>query len=424
MTRFMSRMADFLRSREGATAVLTAFAVFVLMGFAGMAVDIGIWQATKRAAQTATDAAALAGAHELNKIDNVPPLPADEALVRAAVETAAVQNGFDPLVDNIDVGFEVINNGNAARVQISKFAPLLFSRFFLPNRPQVGASATASRTSGNLELVLVVDVSGSMDGQKMTDMKAAALNMTDVIYGTETTIPRLWVGIVPFGSRVNVEGYGAGWLTNPPGAGQVCVNLRSAAHAGNDAPPAAEPFTNFNGPDLTRCPGAQPVLFLNDDRTVIDARLTALDVARGTASWRGAVWGWRMVSEQWQGLWDAAEPDLPNSYSSSVKKIVVVMTDGENRPDQVPDPWLGSPPAAADEYTVAEVDQILVDECNGMKAAGITVIAVTFQTPASVLPVYQQCATPGLAFDATNATELNSIFGKIGKLVKTVRLVK
>ena len=54
------------RDRRGVTAVVTAISLVVLVGFAGFALDIGHVLYVQRALQASTDAAALAGAMDIN----------------------------------------------------------------------------------------------------------------------------------------------------------------------------------------------------------------------------------------------------------------------------------------------------------------------------------------------------------------------
>ncbi len=78
MRRFVSQCAGCLRrctslrhlrefhgDSSGAVLIYTGFALAVLLGFGGLAVDAGMWYATKRSAQSAADAAAIAGALEV-----------------------------------------------------------------------------------------------------------------------------------------------------------------------------------------------------------------------------------------------------------------------------------------------------------------------------------------------------------------------
>ena len=53
------------RNEAGQALILTAVALVVLMGFAGLAIDMGVMRYDKRLQQTAADAAAIAGASNL-----------------------------------------------------------------------------------------------------------------------------------------------------------------------------------------------------------------------------------------------------------------------------------------------------------------------------------------------------------------------
>jgi Flp pilus assembly protein TadG len=53
------------RNEEGAVLVLVAICMVFMLGMAGLAIDVGSWYQTQRQAQSAADAAALAGAQDL-----------------------------------------------------------------------------------------------------------------------------------------------------------------------------------------------------------------------------------------------------------------------------------------------------------------------------------------------------------------------
>ena len=53
------------KSEAGQAVIFTAVAMVALMGFAGLAVDMGLMRYEKRAQQSAADGAAIAGADEL-----------------------------------------------------------------------------------------------------------------------------------------------------------------------------------------------------------------------------------------------------------------------------------------------------------------------------------------------------------------------
>jgi hypothetical protein len=61
----LDRFRDFHKDSSGAVLIYTGFIVAILLGFGGLAVDAGMWYATKRSAQTAADSAAIAGSLEV-----------------------------------------------------------------------------------------------------------------------------------------------------------------------------------------------------------------------------------------------------------------------------------------------------------------------------------------------------------------------
>ena len=83
-----------LRNEEGQTLVLTWICASALVGFIGMALDVGILFRARRDAQTAADSAAVASA--LDYYYNYALLGASPALTHAvnAGKTAAAANGI------------------------------------------------------------------------------------------------------------------------------------------------------------------------------------------------------------------------------------------------------------------------------------------------------------------------------------------
>jgi hypothetical protein len=80
-------MKSLLKKEDGQTLVLTALCASVLLGFVGLALDVGVLFHARRSMQTAADAAALAGA-----IDYLYHQSASHA--RTAACNAATRNGF------------------------------------------------------------------------------------------------------------------------------------------------------------------------------------------------------------------------------------------------------------------------------------------------------------------------------------------
>jgi hypothetical protein len=77
-----------------------------------------------------------------------------------------------------------------------------------------GSSATVKKGRGTVEVALVLDNSGSMAGQPISDLIVAAKNLASVLYAGDEGTDKVKVGIVPFAGSVNVgaANQGAAWV--------------------------------------------------------------------------------------------------------------------------------------------------------------------------------------------------------------------
>lgn len=78
----------FVQDTSGSSMVFVGFAMIAVVGFAGMAIDIGYWYSVQRQAQVVADSAAVAGGFEAM-------WGGDEAAIRAAAQEQAARYGFE-----------------------------------------------------------------------------------------------------------------------------------------------------------------------------------------------------------------------------------------------------------------------------------------------------------------------------------------
>lgn len=135
------------RGERGQLLPIFALMLVVVMGMAALGVDVGYWRYQQRLAQSAADAAAIAGADELN-------YPALADWDTAAKDDAAA-NGF---TDNNGVSVSVtaanpptagsyIGNVNAVQVSVSEKQPAFFGAAFGLAPHWIGATAVALLSS-------------------------------------------------------------------------------------------------------------------------------------------------------------------------------------------------------------------------------------------------------------------------------------
>ncbi len=129
------RLNKLWRDRTGGILVFAAIAAPVMIGAAGLSVDIGLWYANKRLAQSAVDSAALAGALEYRRSNGV------TASIVSVVNADALINGFSAANGDL---IEV-DDSAAPRVEvtITRGVPGLLSQVVFTETTNVQARAVA-----------------------------------------------------------------------------------------------------------------------------------------------------------------------------------------------------------------------------------------------------------------------------------------
>ncbi len=140
----MKRLGLWPRSERGATVVLVAISMVVLMGMAGLAIDLGMLQKTRAEAQRAADAAALAGASAY-LLPTAPGLVYADTAVRRAKVLADANSMAGAKIDTASE-VTVLPNVPARQVEVlvrRAAIPTFFARIFGYTSFPVGARATA-----------------------------------------------------------------------------------------------------------------------------------------------------------------------------------------------------------------------------------------------------------------------------------------
>lgn len=165
---------SFGRSERGAVLPLVALCLAVLMGVAGLVVDVGYWEYMQREQQSATDAAAIGGAQQL--IDAGCDNP---TVATTAADSDAARNGFTNAADvtvtvqNPPVAGPYAGNACAVYVQITHSrVPAFFTTFFGfgSNGATESTEAVAQVVSDGSGCVYLLDPNGTptFHGTKIT----------------------------------------------------------------------------------------------------------------------------------------------------------------------------------------------------------------------------------------------------------------
>lgn len=135
------------RDRSGAMAMTIALMITALAGVAAMAVDVADWYGSRRAMQSAADAAALGGAMEMYEGGTV-------AQIRAAATTDSRLNSIG-LGSGATLTVTPDTTANTVTATLTKRANLLFSAVLLGSAPTLTATAVAGTVNAGAPACLL-----------------------------------------------------------------------------------------------------------------------------------------------------------------------------------------------------------------------------------------------------------------------------
>lgn len=254
--------------------------VLILMTFGG--VDIHRMSTVRVNLQDALDAAALAAARS--------PYTADADLQRVGLAAlkANLQAYPNVTLEEDQTSFTLSGDDVVvadARVQVKT----LVANIFLPPYGQlmddylpVGSHSEVDRSSRNIEVALVMDVTGSMAGQRIIDLKNAARELVDIIVQPVQTPYYSKLALVPYSMGVNVGSLANSVRGAPAGSTNITgavINLtgteRTISGATNARPVVITSSSHgFSNNDVVWITGASGMTQLNNKAYRVTNRTT------------------------------------------------------------------------------------------------------------------------------------------------------
>ncbi|TPI11451.1 VWA domain-containing protein [Mesorhizobium sp. B4-1-3] len=440
----------FTRDRGGNFAVLFGAAASVLALGVGFAVNISQLYNARSSLQGVVDAAVTSTARDLTLgvIKDADATKTVQAFLDAN-SVAGIMQANRVVLDKLTVNRTANTVQADAHVDVGLFFPI----FSTGDMRRVNASTTALYSDKQVEVAMMLDITGSMAGQKIKDLRTAASNAVDsFLDGQNASRARVRVAIVPYANSVNTGSLAASTVfvetkaserKQAPGNGDPkyvavstrpdsCATERKGAYRYSDAGPDVSMvnrdlyLSDFARDSHTRaCPLAaiQP---LTTDASALNNVIKDLEASGGTAGHIGVQWAWYMLSENWGSVMKAsARPAKMDP--KKVAKYVILMTDGEfnlsyfdaNGPDQVYN-------AAGKVQTRTAATTL----CAAMRDQGIEIFTIGFAlTETNAKSTLQSCASPdtGISkhfYQAADGTELNQAFQDIVRNIGKLTIAK
>lgn len=214
---------SFSRDSGGNVAMLFALALVPVVVMGGGALDFNMAMNARGRLAEALDAAALA-------VGSAPNLPLEDAhaLAQAIITANYPQREFGDLgVIDIDIDDlnDIVTVAGTSTVQTAFLGLVGIDHLTVEWESEVRRARTA------LELVMVLDNTGSMSGSKIAALRDAAHLLTEILHDNAAEAELLEIGLVPFSSTVNVGSeHERAWWLDP--------NALSPDHSNNFDPPA------------------------------------------------------------------------------------------------------------------------------------------------------------------------------------------
>ena len=348
-----NRLMRFRRDDDGAL-IIFALVLFVLMtAMGGIAVDLMRYEATRTTLQNTLDRSTLAAASLTQTLN--PQQVVNDYFVKAGLveylTSVSVSQGMNFR--------EVVADANADT------EPMFLHMLGIDSFEAPGHSMAEERIS-NVEIMLVLDVSGSMNSNnRLANLKTAATAFIDTVLASDQE-NLISIGIVPFNGQVNLGASLIAKFNAPYPTGQADVNcvdlpasvyssafmsttlaLPRTAHSDTySSTSTANSYTNYTSgaPDLANvwCPpqGNNIVRLPSQTIATLQAQINGLVAVGATSINAGFKWGLSLLDPNARGMYDefitagsmpATLSGRPFEYTDSeALKVIILMTDGEH----------------------------------------------------------------------------------------------
>ena len=322
------------------------------------------------------------------------------------------------LEDQLNGQYEITESpwtGRNVRAVPGASVPTLFSNLIGIDEFDITTPAEAAEavTSVWLDIVLVVDISGSMGfngGNRIILLRQAASQFAETLL-SENEDRKVSLTIVPYDTSVLPPPSMLNHFSNLTGASGACPDFNSWNSIANGASASMfrrechedewgqiQPYIAEPGPAIAAINALQP-----RDVTSIDlgARWGAMFFDPTIRPAVDEMINLGQVDDDFSGRpFDWAEPN--------VVRAMVLMTDGEN--------------CCGHRYSQAVQDQNTLDVCTQLKNQGVLIYTVAFEAPPAGQSLMQGCASSPSHYFDSNVGGLMNIFAAIAANVVTQTL--
>jgi Flp pilus assembly protein TadG len=330
---------SFAKREDGTLLVLgmTLFMIMAMMG--GLAIDLMRYEQSRTLLQQTLDRSVLAGA-----------AMSQELTGEAVVTDYFAKAGMSDALDSVDV--EQGDNFRIVTATASSKLTTYFMHMIGINEIETDTAAVAEQRVTDIEVSMVLDISGSMSGTRINALRPAAKEfVTTVLAAAEEG--HVSISIVPYNAQVNIgQSMMNAFNVDDTHSSSACIELPDSTFSSIDVSTTTkyvhnahfDPYNYTSGSSnmLYNCPPqiGNNVTPLSNSETALHAAISDLTVGGNTSIDVGVKWGAYLLNNNANpvvaqlvtaGKVSSNFADRPlSSVTSDTLKVLVVMTDGEN----------------------------------------------------------------------------------------------
>ncbi|WP_422037248.1 pilus assembly protein TadG-related protein [Roseibium sp.] len=462
---FAPRLARFRRDDSGNVAILTALCALPLIVAACGSVDVLRMTSTQERLQIMLDSATLAAA-ALSQSGDMEDVV--DAYMDANLPDGTAWN-------TLSYTTKVLEDTESSR-ELEVTASVTLKTPFLSligmSSQTVNAKSVAVQSQTDIEISMVLDISSSMSGAKVADLRSASKSFIDLMLAGDL-VDHTSINLIPFGGTVNIGADLFDELAVPVASDSSNVDPSDVNYAPADTiPHSVFRFTHGNTcieytnsdynllaipsgsrpqvPNFTRygakndwCPRSDTeALFNSNSASDLKDRIDDMTLSDGTGLDIGVMWGAKALSPSLKGDLGGDFTDRPADFDDDgTMKVAIIMTDGaitgQDRPVS---------PASAEKPHIlnnADRQKIVVGGgtdvdsstsynatayfkriCEALRANSVVVYTIGYQIAGGSDPdtLMKYCASTPSNYYHVDAFDLDSAFNGIAASINSLRI--
>ncbi|MGX6646963.1 hypothetical protein ACWCOP_03340 [Maricaulaceae bacterium MS644] len=423
------RINSLLRDARGNVAMVFALTLSSLAAAVGGGMDYSRSASIGTELQAALDSGVLAAASLTQE-------RSAEDVVRAYVEAALGDQAA--LIDALDLDVTATTGLNSRQVdaRASVAVPTTLLGVAGINHLTVRRDASAIEQVRDIEISLVMDISGSMSGSKIAALRESAEEFIEVVLASNGE--RTSVSVIPYNGGVRLPQYVNEQIIDEnrrrDRERSGCPDLGEDWPISIPLPDEGLPWLEWTGDAQTdgrsssHCPQEEAAsVFLRRDRDSLLNLVRRLDAGGNTGLDVATAWGARALDPAWRGRLGGSFSDRPADYDDEdTIKVLVVMTDGaataQFRTRYERRGWWSSW-NTYELYSAWRARRNMGDSCDVAGGQGVHIYTIAFQLSGSTnRNLMRDCASRPQNYFQVEDMDIRAAFSAIAADINQLRL--